>query len=87
MKRIKSRLRNKMGNNRLNTLGILSMQKTLVNDKVKAGNSTTFYGKVLQHFIKQNIERLIFLPRQKYFIIVLWTKLFCWGKCCSTIFF
>ena len=51
MKRIKSRLRSKMGNNRLNALGILSMEKTLINEKGTAGKSN-FQEKVVQHFIR-----------------------------------
>ena len=64
MKIIKSQLRSRIDYNWLNKLGILSMQKTLVNEKVKAGNST-FHEKVVQHFIKQNIEILFFSTNAK----------------------
>ena len=37
MKRIKSQLRSRVGNNRSNALGILSMEKNLVNENIKAG--------------------------------------------------
>ena len=39
MKRIKSQLRSRICNNRLNAFGIFSMEKTLVNEKVKVGKS------------------------------------------------
>ena len=37
MKRIKNRLRSRMSNTRLNALGLLTMEKYLVNEKVKPG--------------------------------------------------
>ena len=45
-----------MGNNRLNALGIVFMEQTLVNKKIKSGNSN-FQEKIVQHFIRQKIER------------------------------
>ena len=64
MKRIKSRLRSKMGNNRLNALGILSMEKTLINEKGTAGKSK-FQEKVVQHFIRQKNRKMNFFYKGK----------------------
>ena len=46
MKIIKTRLGSKMGNKRLNTLLILSIEQTLVSEKVTAEKSN-FQGKVV----------------------------------------
>ena len=48
MKRIKSYLRSRMGSNRFNKLVILSMEHTLVNEKVKSVKET-----FVHQFIRQ----------------------------------
>ena len=40
MKRIKTRLRSRMSNTRLNALGVLTMEKSMVNEKVLAGKES-----------------------------------------------
>merc|ERR1712096_22606 len=47
---MKRRLRSRMNNTRLNALGVLSMEKSLIDEKVQAGKEN-FQEKVLQHFI------------------------------------
>ena len=64
MKRIKSRLRNRMNNTRLNALGILSMEKSLINEKVQAGKEN-FQEQVLQHFIRQKNRKMNFFTKEK----------------------
>ena len=69
MKRIKSRLRSRMNNTRLNALGVLSMEKSLINEKVQTGKEN-FQEKVLQHFIRQKNRKMsFFLQRKKYCFI------------------
>ena len=64
MKRIKSRLRNRMNNTRLNALGILSMEKSLIDEKVQAGKEN-FQEQVLQHFIRQKNRKMNFFYKGK----------------------
>ena len=62
MKRIKSRLRSKIGNNRLDVLGILSMEHTLVNEKVTAGK---FFRKKLYSILLDKNRKIIFFYKGK----------------------
>ena len=64
MKRIKSRLRSRMNNTRLNSLGVLSMEKSLINEKVQTGKEN-FQEKVLQHFIRQKHRKMNFFYKGK----------------------
>ena len=53
-----------MDNNRLNALGVLSMEQSLINEKVTAGNSN-FQEKVVQHFIRQKNRKMNFFYKGK----------------------
>ena len=59
MKRIKSRLIGKMGKNRLNALGILSMENILINEKITSGKSN-FQENLVQHFTMQKERKMDF---------------------------
>ena len=61
---IKSRLRSRMNNTRLNALGVLSMEKSFINEKVQTGKEN-FLEKVLQHFIRQKNRKMIFFTKEK----------------------
>ena len=64
MKRLKTRLRSRMSNTRLNALGVLTMEKSLVNEKVLA-EKESFQEKVLQHFIRQKNRKMNFFYKGK----------------------
>ena len=49
-----------MGNYELNALGILSMKKTFVNEKIKAGKSNFYLGKSCTALYLQKNRNMIF---------------------------
>ena len=53
-----------MSNTRLNALGVLTMEKSLVNVKVLA-EKESFQEKVLQHFIRQKNRKMNFFYKGK----------------------